>query len=165
MEVRHFSHTCQAPLGTGYDIATLVLMRFWTDQCTDHCICGLSYPSSVKDSIVYVLCGQDGGYLSCLCFREKQQTIFSKVISYFPFKNILLKTNLLEFPQWLSGQRTQLVSTRKQVRSLASLSGLRIWCFGELWCRSQTRLGSRIAVASAGGCGIGLQMQLCTPSL
>uniref|UniRef100_A0A8D1TSY2 Piwi like RNA-mediated gene silencing 4 n=1 Tax=Sus scrofa TaxID=9823 RepID=A0A8D1TSY2_PIG len=32
----------------------------------------------------------------------------------------------------------QLVSTGLWVRSLASLSGLRIWCCYELWCRSQT---------------------------
>ena len=39
------------------------------------------------------------------------------------------------------------VSTRMRVRSLALLSGFRIWCCCELWCRSQTRLGSSIAVA------------------
>ena len=33
-----------------------------------------------------------------------------------------------------------------QVRCLALLSGLRMWCCCELWCRSQTRLGSAIAV-------------------
>uniref|UniRef100_A0A8W4FIM3 Zinc finger protein 446 n=1 Tax=Sus scrofa TaxID=9823 RepID=A0A8W4FIM3_PIG len=33
------------------------------------------------------------------------------------------------------------------VRSLASLSGLRIWHCHELWCRSQIRLGSHVAVA------------------
>ena len=36
-----------------------------------------------------------------------------------------------------------------RVQSLASLSGLRIWRFHELWCRSQTRLGSQV-VAVAG---------------
>ena len=30
---------------------------------------------------------------------------------------------------------------------LASLSGLRIWRWRELWCRSQTWLGSNVAVA------------------
>ena len=35
------------------------------------------------------------------------------------------------------------------VPSLASLSGLGIWRCGELWRRSQTRLGSGIAVALA----------------
>ena len=34
-----------------------------------------------------------------------------------------------------------------QVRSLAFLSGLRIWCFRELWCGLQTQLRSGIAVA------------------
>ena len=33
------------------------------------------------------------------------------------------------------------------VRFLASLSGLRIWHCRELWCRSQTQLRSRVAVA------------------
>ena len=36
---------------------------------------------------------------------------------------------------------------RLRVQSLASLSGLRIRCCCELWCRSQTQLGSGIAVA------------------
>ena len=39
------------------------------------------------------------------------------------------------------------VTMRMQVWSLASLSGLRIWHCGELWCRSKTWLGSGIAVA------------------
>ena len=40
----------------------------------------------------------------------------------------------------------QLVSMRRPVQSLASVSGLRIWCCLELWCRSQTWLRSLIAV-------------------
>ena len=40
-----------------------------------------------------------------------------------------------------------LASMRTWVRSLASISGLRIPHCHELWCRSQTRLGSRVAVA------------------
>ena len=48
------------------------------------------------------------------------------------------------------------------VRSPASLSGLRIRCCHELWCRLQTRLGSciAVAVAEAGSCGFD-----STPSL
>ena len=40
------------------------------------------------------------------------------------------------------------------VQSLALLSGLRIWCCHELWCRSKIRLGSWVAsaVALAGRC-------------
>ena len=45
-----------------------------------------------------------------------------------------------EFPLWLSGLITQLVYMRIQVRSLALLGGLRIWCFSE-------QLRSHIAVA------------------
>ena len=36
---------------------------------------------------------------------------------------------------------------RTQVRSLASISGLRIRHCGELWCRSKTWLGSDVALA------------------
>ena len=44
-------------------------------------------------------------------------------------------------------KHTQLVSMRMRVGSLTLLSGLRIQCCHELWCRSQTRLRSGIAVA------------------
>ena len=54
-----------------------------------------------------------------------------------------------KFLSWLSGLRTRLVSMRMQVRSLASLSGLRIWRCHDLWCRLQTLLRSCIAVAAA----------------
>ena len=57
------------------------------------------------------------------------------------------KPKIGDFWLWHSGLRTQLVSMRIQVRSLASLSGLRVQRCCELWCRSQTRLGSRAAVA------------------
>ena len=48
--------------------------------------------------------------------------------------------------QW---KQTQLVSMRRQFQSHASLSGLRIWHCCKLWCRLQTPLGSRVAVAVA----------------
>ena len=46
--------------------------------------------------------------------------------------------------QWLT---IRLGTMRLRVRSLASLSGLTIRRCRELWCRLQTRLGSRVAVA------------------
>ena len=53
-------------------------------------------------------------------------------------------------------KRTRLASMRTRVRSPVSLSGLRIPCCRELWCRSQTRLRSgvvvAVAVAKAGSC-------------
>ena len=45
--------------------------------------------------------------------------------------------------QWLT---IRLGTMRLRVRSLASLSGLRIWCCHELRCRLQTWLGSGVAV-------------------
>ena len=53
----------------------------------------------------------------------------------------------LQFPSWLS--RYDVVSVRLQVQSLASLSGLMIWCCRELWRRSQMRLRSHVAGAVA----------------
>ena len=44
-------------------------------------------------------------------------------------------------------KRIQLGTMRLQVRTLALLSGLRIWGCHELQCRSQRQLGSGIAVA------------------
>ena len=41
------------------------------------------------------------------------------------------------------------------VRSLVSLSGLRIWCCHDLWYRSQMQLGARVAVAMAAAAPIG----------
>ena len=50
----------------------------------------------------------------------------------------------------------QLGTMRLRVQSLASLIGLRIRCYYDLWCRSQTQLGSGVAVAVA----VGWQQQL-----
>ena len=44
---------------------------------------------------------------------------------------------------------------RMRVRYLASLSGLRIWHFSELQCRSQTQLGSEAVVWAGGTAPIG----------
>ena len=48
--------------------------------------------------------------------------------------------------QW---KQTQLVSMKMQVWALASLSGSKIYCCYELWCRLQTRLRCSIAVVAA----------------
>ena len=48
--------------------------------------------------------------------------------------------------QW---KQIQLGTMRLSVRSLALLNGLRIWRCHELWCGSQMRLRSGIAVAVA----------------
>ena len=70
-------------------------------------------------------------------------------IIHFPIFKIVLQ----EFPSWLSSYGTQLVSMRIKVQSLALLSGSRICCCHEMWCRSQMQPGSRIAVTvmQAGG--------------
>ena len=52
----------------------------------------------------------------------------------------------------MAGEEPDVVSVRIEVRSLASLSGLRIQHFGELWYRSQTRLRPDVAMAMAIAC-------------
>ena len=52
-------------------------------------------------------------------------------------------------PIVMQQKQIQLGTTRLWLRSLASLHGLRIWHCRELWCRSQRKLGSGIAVAVA----------------
>ena len=58
----------------------------------------------------------------------------------------------LEFPLWLIGLRTRLVFMRMWLRSLTSLSGLRIRCHYKLWQRSWMELRSGVAVVKAGSC-------------
>ena len=53
-----------------------------------------------------------------------------------------------EFPLWPSGNESDYYP-EDSVRSLALLSGLRIWCCWELWRGLQTRLASCVAVAVA----------------
>ena len=62
-------------------------------------------------------------------------------------------TTIQEFPLWLSGLNTPLVSMRMQVQSLVSLTGLRIQHCRELWFRSLTWPRSGVAMAVAGSCG------------
>ena len=66
----------------------------------------------------------------------------------------MFKNKNEEFPLSLNRLRTQLASMKMQVQFLASLSGLRIQHCQKLWCRSQMRLRSGIAVAvvEAGSC-------------
>ena len=65
---------------------------------------------------------------------------------------------------WLSTLRTQHSVLEDEVRSLASLSGLRIRRCPELGCRPKMRRGARVpvAVASAGGCSSNLAPSLET---
>ena len=57
--------------------------------------------------------------------------------------------NMVGVPITAQWKLLQLGAMRLWVRSLASLHGLRIRCCHDLWCRSQTRLGSGVAVAAA----------------
>ena len=76
----------------------------------------------------------------------------------------ILRCSFLGVPIVAQQRQIQLVSMRMRVRSLASLSGLRVWRCCELWCRSQIELGSRVVVAmvQAGTCSYDSALSLGT---
>ena len=57
------------------------------------------------------------------------------------------KEKIREVPVVVQRKQIRLGTMRLQVRSLGLLSGLGIRRCGELWCGSQTHLGSGMAVA------------------
>ena len=61
--------------------------------------------------------------------KIRQNRILERFLTSWPKDSI---SNLTGVAQW---KWIWLVSMRTQVRSLASRSGLRIWCCYELWCR------------------------------
>ena len=76
--------------------------------------------------------------------------------------HILFLKNQYGVPVMVQQKQIRLGSMRLQVQSLASLGGLKIQGCCELWCRLQTRLGSRVAVALAWAGGYS---SYSTPSL
>ena len=64
-----------------------------------------------------------------------------------PTKTHVKTIGYMGVPVAVQQKQIRLEPMRMQVRSLASRSGLRIWCGCELWCRSRVRLRSCIAVA------------------
>ena len=62
------------------------------------------------------------------------------------------KNICMGIPVMVQQKQIQLGTVRLQVPSLASLSGLRIRRHRELWCRSQTRLKSGVAVVYTNRC-------------
>ena len=95
------------------------------------------------------------GHPSCIFFTWNFETSHmiwfnSMLMSHRnQYLGFLLKIKLWGASFVVRRKRIQLASTRMQVWSLASLSGLRIQRCRELWCRLQMQLGSRLAVALA----------------
>ena len=81
-----------------------------------------------------------------VCVQVKMRQFYS---SKFFFLNI--NEGVLVMVQ---RKQIQLGTMRSRVRFLASLTGLGIQCCRELWCRSQSQLGSGVALAvvQAGSC-------------
>ena len=86
-------------------------------------------------------------HLVCLTTVHGNKTQFQSCYSNTKIKN------KLQGSSQCGSVETNLVSMKMWVQSLASLSGLGIQCCHELWCRLQTQLEPRIAVAvSQTGC-------------
>ena len=82
--------------------------------------------------------------------RNCQTTCQSPMMQWPPHLDITQDVNTYTgVPMMAQCKRIWLGTMRLQVQSLASLSGLRIQCCRELWCTSQTWLGSGVAVALA----------------
>ena len=75
---------------------------------------------------------------------------FLVILDYLISCAVCIKGIFQGLPIVAQRKRTQLVSKRMQIQSLALLSELRIWHCRELWCSLQTWLRSDVAVASAG---------------
>ena len=92
---------------------------------------------------------QDHSWPMCYLGSQKPLAIVSGILQAGCWIDIM-KNSIVGVPivaQWLTNPTRDFM--RLWVRSLALLSGLRIWCCHELWCRSQIRLGSLVAVALA----------------
>uniref|UniRef100_A0A480HJX6 Uncharacterized protein n=1 Tax=Sus scrofa TaxID=9823 RepID=A0A480HJX6_PIG len=74
-------------------------------------------------------------------------SLFLSARSYL--RPLLKKNESLGVPIVAQWKQIRLGTMRLRVRSLPLLSGLTIRRCRELWCRLQTRLGSRVAVALA----------------
>ena len=78
---------------------------------------------------------------------ERGRGIFTYYTKYKlaqPIKKLYIYIGVPVMVQW---KQIRLGTMRVWVRSLASLSGLKIQRCCELWCRLQTQLGSGVAVA------------------
>jgi len=88
---------------------------------------------------------------SQICFHCT--TTGTPLILYYIFecdlKHSQYKKEMVDVPTVAQQKRIWLVSKRMRVWSLGSLSGLGIQHCRELWCRSQTWLGSCVAMAVA----------------
>ena len=80
--------------------------------------------------------------------------ISERITDVFVFLGVFQK-NEKGVPIVVQWKQIRLGTMRLWVRSVASLSGLRIWRCHELWCRSKKQLRSGVAV-----CVCGLQLQL-----
>ena len=101
---------------------------------------------SGNTGILLLKAGAENRYWGLINRFDYQKNTFQMIQSIPDFK-LIFKNSNDRSSHCGAGQQIRLLSMRMQVRSLASLSELRIWHCCEQWCRSQTWLGSLIAVA------------------
>ena len=113
----------QKLLGLGVLEACFAYTLFWTQlQCV-----AVEIASTLTEDRLHLPMEKDHCDVSCVPFSFKKERA--------------------GVPIMVQQKQIWLGTMRFWVQSLASLSGLRIWCYHELWCRSQTWLGSGISVA------------------
>ena len=146
---------CESWLGTKYeylsgcgtrwgaDLALILCSRFIPREEKDHC--GLHLIATCFRTIAI-------GLSVNLIFSPNNMMYFQLPMIFFwlgeTFTMLIYYDNI-KVPVVAQGKWIQLETMRLWVRSLASLSRLRIWHCHELWYTLQTRLRSCIAVAYA----------------
>ena len=85
-------------------------------------------------------------FFQILCFITEALGLHIRKVGKCSTKNLPIILGVLVVAEW---KQIQLGIKRLWVRSLASLSELRIQHCRELWCRLQTQLGTCVAVALA----------------
>ena len=135
---------------------------FWGTGSFSVFIC-LFPPSSLFVGTSTQPCAKDQHNLICIlflifCFLITISYIFCFLIIYILFlehvsiclpKGKKIDDKILGLPIEAQWKWIWLASMRSQVQFLTSLIGLRIQCCCELWCRSQTWLGSGVPVVQA----------------
>ena len=96
-----------------------------------------------------------GLVILCFWLKPEQRAMSLDALFRSPpeslFQELLLSLRVLQ---------TRLVSMWMQGPSLASLSGLRIWCYCELWCRITVSSGFQLCICLHGVCFKSAQMRI-----
>ena len=137
-------HKCSGLLRARKQFCTLSLLSTWVNRLTPWIVnCHYEEIKGKSGSV-----GSGSGIVTATSRITAVAQVWSLAQNvHMPWSMASKKER--EFPLWLSGLQTLLVSMMMRIQSLASVSGLRIWHCWEPWCVSKTQLGFWVAVAVA----------------